>query len=812
MIFSLQIQTMADIELTNESKQKLINNLNQSNGSLAIGASEAGGLNQSADDDPSASEAQLIEMERKLVIRRSVLSLKNGNWGEDKQSVEDKTDPKEKISSSSPTSLNAINPKNSQSIRSTSSVGRFPPLNKLINRLGKDRFRTWVIVIILGLINLSMVMFSGFLQKDSKVKEGTAFRLNLREDQRIFDLLDQHGNTLVKIRYGVSIPDDIKPVKCSKLSKDGQRSYMCRDWLYRASLNIGIDGKPEQVNCYNVDWRSYTSKEKLRDCIELRDGFWYGMGQVRDSPWPLNSWIQPMAPFVTSATLNDRTPFGSIIRRYWLSSKGVAISVPLDIPLHMSYNETMADGRPSNQLCFQAAVNRHPYSAETEVKLEYTVCTGADVKTLHTEFSKNWTQSALEFDVDRSPEWSFVSQSIWSTQQLSTLNQSELDRFTKSIHSLNNNVTGYLLVDSRWESQLGELKMNETYFPNANDTFKAIANRGWKTMLTVTPFIDINAQLLLQASSEKRIVLDDNLQVPLLTRCSLDEDVLQFCAVLDIMQKNNGEWFKRRLQERLIHRYPIEALMFQGIEVSRMPQYQHNQLYNVINPDYYQVYYMDIAGSTAKRSGMTSAAGVKDFQGFLRISPLANNWTSLASIIPTVLSLGLIGYAVINTGSVGGDVLQHERDDELFVRWLELAQFLPIVQYSKVEAINALDIGHIKAFKKYQNIRRNDLLPVMRTCLIENNKNGWPIIRPMWWLEPSDPEFFHIKDQFAIGDDIIVAPILHKGQTRRNVVLPRGMWQDMITLKSVRGGKVLFDYRVELNQIAYFRRQQDNQV
>ena len=50
-----------------------------------------------------------------------------------------------------------------------------------------------------------------------------------------------------------------------------------------------------------------------------------------------------------------------------------------------------------------------------------------------------------------------------------------------------------------------------------------------------------------------------------------------------------------------------------------MPQYHHNQLHNVVNPDYYQVYYIDIAASTSKYIGMTTAAGIKDVQGFLRM-------------------------------------------------------------------------------------------------------------------------------------------------------------------------------------------------
>lgn len=34
-----------------------------------------------------------------------------------------------------------------------------------------------------------------------------------------------------------------------------------------------------------------------------------------------------------------------------------------------------------------------------------------------------------------------------------------------------------------------------------------------------------------------------------------------------------------------------------------------------------------------------------------------------------------------------------------------------------------------------------------------------PIARPMWWLDPDDEDTYDIWDQFAVGDDLIVAPV-----------------------------------------------------
>jgi alpha-glucosidase (family GH31 glycosyl hydrolase) len=37
-----------------------------------------------------------------------------------------------------------------------------------------------------------------------------------------------------------------------------------------------------------------------------------------------------------------------------------------------------------------------------------------------------------------------------------------------------------------------------------------------------------------------------------------------------------------------------------------------------------------------------------------------------------------------------------------------------------------------------------------------------PICRPMWWLDPEDEQTYQIKDQFVVGDELIVAPVVYR--------------------------------------------------
>lgn len=58
----------------------------------------------------------------------------------------------------------------------------------------------------------------------------------------------------------------------------------------------------------------------------------------------------------------------------------------------------------------------------------------------------------------------------------------------------------------------------------------------------------------------------------------------------------------------------------------------------------------------------------------------------------------------------------------------------------------------------------------------EAAKTGERIAKPMAMAFP-DGGYETIKDQFVLGNDIIVAPVVEKGVRSRSVVLPKGEWK-----------------------------------
>lgn len=88
--------------------------------------------------------------------------------------------------------------------------------------------------------------------------------------------------------------------------------------------------------------------------------------------------------------------------------------------------------------------------------------------------------------------------------------------------------------------------------------------------------------------------------------------------------------------------------------------------------------------------------------------------------------------------------------------------------------------------------------------------SGFPLIRPLWMLESSDPACHEVADEFSVGEDLIVAPVLYSGVRHREVYLPAGVWKDGIDGSLRKGSRWIHDYRVEEDQVAYFKKMPDN--
>ncbi len=93
-------------------------------------------------------------------------------------------------------------------------------------------------------------------------------------------------------------------------------------------------------------------------------------------------------------------------------------------------------------------------------------------------------------------------------------------------------------------------------------------------------------------------------------------------------------------------------------------------------------------------------------------------------------------------------------------------------------AIRNNDSTVIPTFTKYANMRYN-LIPYIYSQAKKSTVSGTPLMRAMVLESPDDINTYNIKDQYMLGEYLLVAPILDDSNTK-NVYLPEGVWYDIV--------------------------------
>ncbi len=181
-------------------------------------------------------------------------------------------------------------------------------------------------------------------------------------------------------------------------------------------------------------------------------------------------------------------------------------------------------------------------------------------------------------------------------------------------------------------------------------------------------------------------------------------------------------------------------------------------------------------------------------------------WEHVRLAITMNLGLGLSGFPVtgIDIGGFWGDT-----QPELLVRFTQVGAFLPFCRNHSAKGTARQEpwvFGepYTSAIREVLALRYR-LLPYLVTLFQEASTTGWPIMRPLAWIAPNDPASVACDDQFLLGNDLLIAPVLHAGATERQIILPPGTWFDWVTGEAIPGGQTI-TRAVTLQTIPIFAR------
>jgi len=183
------------------------------------------------------------------------------------------------------------------------------------------------------------------------------------------------------------------------------------------------------------------------------------------------------------------------------------------------------------------------------------------------------------------------------------------------------------------------------------------------------------------------------------------------------------------------------------------------------------------------------------------------DWGHLEVSVPMLLSIGLAGlpFAGADVGGFFGNP-----DAELSTRWYQAGAYQPFFRgHAHMDA--ARREPYLYAETERGIIRsairaRYALLPLWYNLYQEASVTGSPAIRPLWFEYSEDAKTFKIDDEYLIGKDLLVRPIVAPGQVSADVYFPGSEpWYDVDTHVTFVG-PVTKTISAPLNKIPVFQR------
>jgi len=552
------------------------------------------------------------------------------------------------------------------------------------------------------------------------------------------------------------------PASCKHLGPEGYRDQSleiaCGDrGLYRVTVRTG--GRAKGV------------------AFDLSvGGQWYGHGFSHRQPFPLND----------EQIVNDNFVVNNIQSPVYLASNGSALVVDTYEPIAVHLNSA---GSGLLEVCPRG-----------EGLLPLIVLADRDIVAVRNRCVRmlGLPRRTPSFDVFAMPIFSTWTQCpCYISQEIVTSFAREVKRSGFPCNTIE--------IDEQWEPHFGELVFDEEKFPSPARMIEEIHRMGFNVTLWVSPFVNEDAANFEQLRRERIVVNRKDTDQAAMLRWWHGN-----AGIIDFTSRKARRWYQERLSALMD--LGIDGFKIDGGDGKYQPGHRDSDFAGETTPsafcDAYVKFFADFAPELAEtRTGWrTQGLGLISRQG-----GKDSHWgldNGMHAMITLGLQMALMGFAYILPDMIPGRVQTLVSDyplptDELFVRWTEVSAFFPVMQFSYLPW--NYDSAVVDACRAYAELHRS-LAPYIYEAALRA-RDGEMIVAPLFAEFPDDENCYHVNDEFLLGEDLLVCPVLHEGATSRRLYLPPGRWIDVWTKRSVTGGGYLNDHPAPCPGIPLFVRE-----
>lgn len=355
-----------------------------------------------------------------------------------------------------------------------------------------------------------------------------------------------------------------------------------------------------------------------------------------------------------------------------------------------------------------------------------------------------------------------------------------------------------IILDLYWfgktvKGTMGNLAVYKDSFPDMKGMMSRLRNKGVKTVLISEPFV-LTTSDRWQEAVDKDVLAKDSLGNPFKYDFYFGNT-----GLIDIYNPKGEQWFWNRYKEMIdigvkgiwgdlgepeVH--PSELLHATGTA---------DEVHNIYGHDWarlvyegYQKDYPDQRPFILMRAGYSGSQryGLIPWSG-----DVSRSWEGLQSQPEISLQMGLqgIGYMHSDLGGFAGANL----DDELYTRWLQYGVFQPIYRPHAQEDVPSEPIfrsAQAKSSARLSIELRYQLLPYNYNLAYQNSHEGAPLMRPLFFEEPTNTQLSSLSSTYLWGHDFLITPILKSEVKEQEVYFPETSdWFNFYTDEKIQGGQ-----------------------
>jgi alpha-glucosidase len=368
---------------------------------------------------------------------------------------------------------------------------------------------------------------------------------------------------------------------------------------------------------------------------------------------------------------------------------------------------------------------------------------------------------------------------------------------------------GVLMIDDNWQENYGVWEFSPRRFNDPKAMMKKLHDMGFQVMLWVCPFISPDSEVFRYLAQEGMLILDPQKTQDILWANTKNKAAIfrwwnGASACLDLSNPKAQKWFKDRL-DHLVNEYGVDGFKLDAGDA----RFYINDVvsFKSGSPNDHTTYFAELGlhyplneyRASWKMAGLPLAQRLRDKK---------HSWEDLQKLIADQMSQSVMGYAYTCPDMIGGGEAGSFRknltiDEELIVRSAQVHALMPMMQFS-LSPWRVLSKENETICLNMAKLHEK-MGPMILDLAKEASQTGEPIVKPMALAYP-DSGYETIKDQFMLGNTILVAPVVEKGARSRSVVLPKGKWiaDDGKTFK----GNKTIEIDVPLDRLPYFIKKQ----